>query len=68
MLDTAIEVDFGNNETLLARGESVSFSKRFRCSQFQNTYGKRNELIDSECLRTIGLVMKLRYPFVVELK
>ena len=68
MLDASIEFDFGKYETMLANGNFASFAERFKFSKFQNTYGKKNVTIDAECSKTIGLIMKLKYPFVVELK
>lgn len=67
ILDEEIDFDFGPYETLRADNNTQSFSERFRCLQFQNTFGKINCSIEETCKKKIGVIMKLKYPFVVNI-
>lgn len=67
ILDEKCYFDFGPYETLLANGTLKTFSDRFRCFQFQNTLGKINNSINEVCKKEINIIMKLKYPFVVDI-
>jgi len=61
--------DFACYDTLLADNSKKSYVERFKCKQFQNTYGKKTRQSSCESgKKEIGVVMKLKYPFVVKLK
>ena len=69
LLKQPVKFDFGKYESLLADNTHRSFKDRFKCSQFQNTYGCVNEqLKESYDEKEIGLIMELKYPFVVNLE
>ena len=61
--------DFSNYNTILADNTEKPFAERFKCRQFQNTYGKKlkRKKIGS-CTKQIKVIMTLKYPFVVNLK
>lgn len=61
-------MNIGPYKTLLANGQVKTFKERFKCTQFQNTYGKIDDSCNDEFYKEVGLVMELKYPFVVELK
>jgi len=67
ILDEEKDFNFGPYETLLADNSVKTFSQRFKCFQFQNTFGKINPSIDEICKKKISVIMKLKYPFVVNI-
>lgn len=67
ILNEKIVFDFGPYETLTKKNITKSFGERFRCKQFQNTFGKINSSIQEKCEKEISIIMKLKYPFVVNL-
>ncbi|KRM52284.1 hypothetical protein FC64_GL000709 [Ligilactobacillus araffinosus DSM 20653] len=68
MLPEEKKMNIGPYKTLLANGQVKTFKERFKCTQFQNTYGKIDDSCNDEFYKEVGLVMELKYPFVVELK
>ncbi len=68
ILDQPVSFDFGKYETVQANGIPKSFAERFKCSQFQNTFGRVNEKLSNSCCKDILVKMILKYPFVVNLK
>lgn len=67
LLQNVAEFDFGQYVSFTAKG-AVSFAERFKCSQFQNVYGKKDENRMESCKKDIGMIMTLKYPFVVDLE
>ena len=67
VLNENMVFDFGPYETLTKNNITKSFGERFRCKQFQNTFGKLNSSIQEKCEKEINIIMKLKYPFVVNL-
>lgn len=63
------EINIGQYETLLANGQTKNFEERFiKCTRFCDTYGKLNANSNAKANKKIGLIMELKYPFVVQLK
>lgn len=60
--------DLGGYESLLAKGKIVSFKERFQSTYFQNTFGRKNNLLKDHCEKEISAIMELKYPFVVDIK
>ena len=60
--------DFGKYDSQNSKGEVVPFADRFKSTYFQNVYGKRNGSSLAVCEKEISLIMKLQYPFVVDVK
>ncbi len=68
LLESPIAFDFGKYESLLANNLHMSFKNRFKCNQFQNTYGHLNKQLEEREEKEIKLIMELKYPFVVNLE
>jgi len=68
ILEKPVAFDFGKYETIQADGIPKSFTERFKCSQFQNTFGRLNSELTESCCKDISVKMILEYPFVVNLK
>jgi hypothetical protein len=68
ILDFPINFDFEKYETRLSNGTTKSFKERFKCCQFQNTFGRKNDKLKESCKREISIIMELEYPFVVNIK
>ncbi len=69
ILDRPEMFDFSCYDTTLADNSTKSYVARFKCKQFQNAYGKRTRQNSGQSgKKEIGVVMKLKYPFVVNLK
>lgn len=51
-----------------ASGREVPFIERFKFSRFQNVYGFLNRDLNLELYKEISFVMKLKYPFVVDIR
>lgn len=61
--------DFGKYETILSDNQIRSFKERFEGStRFQNTFGRKNDSLTESCKKEISVIMKLKYPFVVNIK
>lgn len=67
ILDSPKFFDFGSYESIQANGVVKSFKNRFKCGQFQNTFGRFNDKLNESCEKPIGVIMELRYPFVVDI-
>lgn len=59
--------DFGKYETILRNNQIKSFKERFKSSRFQNTFGRKNKDLTESCAKEIMVIMKLKYPFVVNI-
>lgn len=61
--------NLANYVSTKATNEEVLFFSRFNSfSRFQNVYGYQNDLLNLKYFKKIGFIMKLRYPFVVDIK
>lgn len=61
------EYDLGPYIMTLKDGKKKSFKEGFKSSYFQNRYGKYDSNCPDEYCKDISLIMKLKYPFVVDL-
>lgn len=69
LLVNPIQFDFGKYDSLLSNNTSKSFKERFnKSTRFQNTYGFLDDQSKESFIKEIGLIMVLRYPFVVNLE
>ena len=68
VLESPMSFDFGKYDSQNSKGEVVPFADRFKTTYFQNVYGKRNGSSLAVCEKEISLIMKLQYPFVVDVK
>lgn len=67
-LPRPIKFDFGKYESMLRNNTHKSFKQRFDSFSFQNTYGCINEQLEESHPKEIEVIMKLKYPFVVNLE
>lgn len=67
ILDSPKSFDLGKYETLLKNNTTKSFKERFKCTHFQNTFGKKNEHLNESVFKDITVIMELEYPFVVNI-
>ena len=62
-----MDFDFGSYECVSSENKTIPFAERFKHTYFQNTFGKINPSIKKKCNKPINVIMKLKYPFVVNI-
>ena len=67
-LEVQEDYDFGPYVSTMSKGTQESFTERFKQSRFQNTFGKKDGIKRPACKRPISVVLKLKWPFVVDIE
>ena len=68
MLEKPEKFDFGSYITFLKDGRTKSYKERFKCKQFQNTFARYDDAIYQKCEKEIAVLMRLKYPFAVNIE
>ena len=65
-LDAPVLFDFGCYECFFSDGRRKDFKDVFVTGQYTNFYGRYTPALGEHAMKEISVIMKLRYPFVVD--